>query len=203
MSTLPSETMGATASKKCRPSLPVRRRIVSAKASEVSGPVAMITSPSGKSVTSSSAISTLSLARRRSVTALAKPSRSTARAPPAATRCSSAQSMMRLPRRRSSSFNSPTALVSSSLRRELEHTSSANQGETWAGVIFFGFISTRRTGMPRTESCHAASDPASPAPTTVTGFTSSLRAGRRSSPPRRSAGGSRACPRGRRPRIRD
>ena len=65
-----------------------------------------------------------------------KPSRSTARAPPAATRFLSADSMMREPRRRISSLSRPTALVSSSLRREFEHTSSAKSGETCAGAVF-------------------------------------------------------------------
>ena len=35
---------------------------------------------------------------------------------------------------------------------ELEHTSSAKYGETCAGVIFFGFISISRTGIPRVAS---------------------------------------------------
>ena len=54
-----------------------------------------------------------------------KPSLSTARAPPAATRFLSALSMMREPIFRISAFRRPTALVSSSLLRELEQTSSA------------------------------------------------------------------------------
>ena len=106
--------------------------------------------------------------RMCSVIVFAKPTRSTARAPPAATRFRSAESIMSEPSRRSSSLSRPTALVSSSLRREFEHTSSAKYGETCAGVIFSGFISMRRTGMPRLASCQAHSLPASPAPTTVT-----------------------------------
>src|SRR5207253_10714750 len=38
----------------------------------------------------------------------------------------------------------------------------------WAGVIFSGRISRSSTAMPRRASCHAASDPARPAPTTRT-----------------------------------
>ena len=71
---------------------------------------------------------------------------------------------MREPQRRSSSFSSPTAFSSWSERRELEHTSSANSGLWWAGVIFSGFISCSSTGMPRWASCQAASQPARPAP---------------------------------------
>jgi len=69
------------------------------------------------------------------------PLRSTASAPPASTRVASAQVMMREPSRRSSSFNSPTAFSSWSLRRELEQHSSAKSFVTWAGVRFSGFIS--------------------------------------------------------------
>ena len=68
---------------------------------------------------------------------------------------------------RISAFRRPTALVSSSLRRELEQTSSPKNGETWAGVFFAGFISTRRTRTPRPASCQAHSLPARPAPRTV------------------------------------
>ena len=103
------------------------------------------------------------------VTACEKARRSTARAPPASTRWASAQDMMREPQRRSSSFSSPTAFSSWSERRELEHTSSANSGLWWAGVIFSGFISCSSTGMPRWASCQAASQPARPAPMIFTG----------------------------------
>ena len=76
---------------------------------------------------------------------------------------------MRELQRRSSSFSSPTAFSSWSERRELEHTSSANSGLWWAGVIFSGFISCSSTGMPRWASCQAASQPARPAPMIFTG----------------------------------
>ena len=77
--------------------------------------------------------------------------------------------MMSEPIFRISAFSSPTAFESSSLRRELEQTSSAKYSEEWAGVIFSGFISHRRTGIPRLASCQAHSLPARPAPKTVTG----------------------------------
>ena len=50
----------------------------------------------------------------------------------------------------------------------------------WAGVETAGRISTRRTATPAAASCHAASQPASPPPTTVTigsGIVTYLRAG--------------------------
>ena len=53
-------------------------------------------------------------------------SRSTARALPAGTFVASAASMIKDPIMRISSFNSPTALLKASERKELEHTSSAN-----------------------------------------------------------------------------
>src|SRR5699024_5672067 len=103
-----------------------------------------------------------------SVTARANASRSTASAPPASTRFASAQARIRLSRRRSSSLSSPAALVSSSERSEFEQTSSAKSSEWCAGLCCTGFISCRRTLTPRCASCHAASQPARPAPTTVT-----------------------------------
>ena len=139
------------------------------RVSEVSGPDATMTSPSGRAVTSPSTTVMLGQPRTASVTAWEKPTRSTARAPPASTRVWSAQRRMREPQRRSSSFSRPTAFSSWSLLRELEHTSSAKPGLWWAGVIFWGFISRRVTGIPRRANCQAASQPASPAPITVTG----------------------------------
>src|SRR5699024_10607112 len=53
-------------------------------------------------------------------------------------------------------------------RREVEPPSSAQSSLVWAAVIFFGFISTRVTASPRRASCQAASQPARPAPITVT-----------------------------------
>ena len=105
-----------------------------------------------------------------SVTRRAKASRSTASAPPASTWVSSAQRTTRPPKRRSSSLSRPDALVSSFERSELEQTSSAKSAEWCAGVILSGFISWSSTAMPRSASCQAASQPARPAPITVTLF---------------------------------
>ena len=137
-------------------------------ASLVSGPVAMTTSPSGMSQASARIISILGSFSSLSVIYLAKPSRSTASAPPAATRLISALSMTSEPSRRSSSFRRPTAFVRSSPRREFEQTSSAKYSLLCAGVNLSGFISTRRTPTPRRASCQAHSLPARPAPITVT-----------------------------------
>ena len=171
MSMLSKVTRGAAASKKFRYLLSGNSLAMdSDRASEVSGPVAMITCPSsGIWVTSPSSTVMLGWERILSVMAAENASRSTASAPPASTRCSSAQAMMREPQRRSSSFSRPTAFSSWSERRELEHTSSPKLALWWAGLIFLGFISSRRTGMPRWASCQAASLPASPAPITITG----------------------------------
>ena len=105
-------------------------------ASEVRGPEAMMTVPSaGIDVTS------LSITVMRSVTRREKPWRSTASAPPASTRVSSAQARISEPRRRSSSLSSPTAFSSWSERREFEQHSSAKSLLWCAGVLFAGFIS--------------------------------------------------------------
>ncbi len=66
---------------------------------------------------------------------------STASAPPAATRVASAACMIRLPKRRISSFKRPAALQMRSDLKELLHTSSANSPLTCAGVFLPGFIS--------------------------------------------------------------
>ena len=162
-------TSGAAASKKWRyPVSPKYSPIALLSASEVSGPVAIITGPSGISVTSSSITVIFGWERIFSVTIFAKPPRSTARQPPASTRVASAQDRIRLSKRRSSSLRSPTAFSSRSPRRELEHTSSAKSGLWWAGVIFLGFISYRSTSISRFASCQAASHPARPAPMTFT-----------------------------------
>ena len=50
----------------------------------------------------------------------------------------------------------------------MEQHSSAKYGVVWAGVVFWGFISRRVTGMPRCANCQAHSLPARPAPITVT-----------------------------------
>jgi hypothetical protein len=48
--------------------------------------------------------------------------------------------------------------------RELEQTSSAKSAVWCAGVERTGRISESSTGTPRRAHCHAASDPANPAP---------------------------------------
>ena len=80
--------MGAMASKKLRLSSPVVFRIASARAGEVSGPVATITlsqSSGGRPAISSRTMVIRGWASSFAVTACEKPSRSTARAPPAGT----------------------------------------------------------------------------------------------------------------------
>ncbi len=155
------------ASKKARLSAPVAAWIASASAPEVRGPVAMIQEPeAGRAVISSSATSISGWARSRAVTASAKGSRSTARAPPAGRRWRSAISMMRPAAARISQCRSPTAFCSSSSERnELEQTISARLPVRWAKVPMRGRISWIVTGTPRRAACHAASDPAIPPPT--------------------------------------
>src|SRR3982075_2343477 len=73
------------------------------------------------------------------------------------------------PSRRISACSNPTALLAaSSERNELEHTSSARPSVRWALVIRSGRISCRITGTPDLATCHAASEPARPAPTICT-----------------------------------
>ncbi len=110
MSMLSKLTSGAAASKKFSVPLPGKAlAMASVSPSEASGPAAMMTSPSGMSVTSPSSTVMRGWAFIFSVTAAEKALRSTARAPPASTRWASAQAMIRLSSRRSSSFKSPTA----------------------------------------------------------------------------------------------
>ncbi len=59
-------------------------------------------------------------------------------------------------------------MVGSSERSEFEHTSSPSSGVWCAGDIAVGLLSHSATRTPRSASCHAASLPAMPAPTTVT-----------------------------------
>ena len=103
-----------------------------------------------------------------SVTRREKPSLSTASAPPAGTRVLSAHSIMSEPKRRISSFKSPTAFSIFPARRELLHTSSAKFSLLCAGENFFGFISYKLTLILFCASTYAASQPARPAPITLT-----------------------------------
>ena len=126
MSTLSKVTSGAAASKKFSVWPPPSfSAMASASASEVSGPLAMTTFPSGIAVTSPGIMVILGWPSTDSVTMRAKPSRSTASAPPAGTAVASAQRRIRLSSRRSSSFSRPTAFSSPAPRRELEQHSSA------------------------------------------------------------------------------
>ena len=85
MSTLSKVTSGAAASKKFRVvSPPSLAAMASASGSDVRGPEAMTTSPSGMDVTSPGTRVIRGWDSTDSVTIRAKPSRSTASAPPAA-----------------------------------------------------------------------------------------------------------------------
>src|SRR5207247_1297147 len=109
-------------------------------------------------------------ASSRAVTAAAKPSRSTASAPPAGSLWASAAARISEPQRRISSCSSPTALfIASSERKELEQTSSASRSVACASVARSGRISCSTAVTPARASCQAASLPASPPPTTCTG----------------------------------
>ena len=99
-----------------------------------------------------------------SVTAAEKFSRSTASACPAGTAVCAAICIRRELDRRISSFSSQGAVFSLSDFSEFEHTSSAKCAVWCAGVCRTGRISYSSAGTPRRAHCHAASDPASPAP---------------------------------------
>ena len=137
----------------------------------MSGPVA-ITAGASKSreSTSFSMISISGSFFICSVTAFGNSSLSTARAPPAGTRVLSAHIIIREPMSRSSSLSRPIAFDKPSARKEFEQQSSQKRSELCAGMRFFGFISIRRTFAPLFAACHAASQPARPAPTTYTVF---------------------------------
>ena len=101
----------------------------------------------------------------RSVTAREKPSRSTARAPPAGTWQASAAAITSELQARISACNRPTALCSkSSERKELEQTSSARPSVWCAAVVRAGRISCKTTDTPASAACQAASQPARPPP---------------------------------------
>src|SRR5262245_19686687 len=164
----------------------------SASAPEVSGPVATMHGPGAKSATSPVAISMPGGACTASSIQAAKRSRSTASAPPAGTRQASAAASTTEPSRRSSSCSRPTALCRRSERRLFEHTSSAKRSLTCAGERLCGFISHSRTRTPRRASASAASQPARPAPITVTRSGPAMK---RAKITRRAQRGARAEPR--------
>ena len=93
---------------------------------------------------------------------------STASAPPAGTECWSAFAITIDFKFLYSSCKRPAALSLLIAPKLLLQTSSANSGEWWAGDFFFGRISKRVTLTPALAICHAASDPARPAPITIT-----------------------------------
>ena len=143
--------------------------------SDVNGPEAKITVPSvGIDVTSSWCTVILGWLFILSVTIALNRWRSTAKAPPAGTAVASAHSIINEPNRRISSFSRPTAFSILPARKELLQTSSANWSVWWAGELFTGRISYKSTATPRLASCHAASEPANPAPITVTLFSLTL-----------------------------
>src|SRR5215475_1666538 len=74
-------------------------------------------------------------------------------------------SIRREPALRISSLRSQGAVLSLSDFREFEQTNSAKSAVWCAGVDRTGRISNNSTSTPRRAHCHAASDPASPAPT--------------------------------------
>ncbi len=79
--------------------------------------------------------------------------------------------MISEPSARISQWIWPTAFISwSSERKEFEQTSSASPCVRCASVIRTGRISCRTTGTPLSAICQAASEPASPPPTTWMGL---------------------------------
>src|SRR5436190_8087489 len=145
--------------------LTLSRAISLASASDVSGPVAMTVSSSSSICEISSRRIVISGSRViTSVTLAANSARSTASACPAGTAQPFAISISNDPARRISSFSSHGAVFSLSDFREFEQTSSAKSDVWCAGVERTGRISYRSTGTPRRAHCHAASEPANPAP---------------------------------------
>ena len=121
-------TMGAAASKKFSAPVPVRFAMASVSAGSVSGPVAMMAGVPGISDTTPVSTDTSGWFFSAAVILSENCSRSTASAPPAGTRLSSAQRRIRLFIARSSAFSRPEALESCSAFSELEQTSSAKPG---------------------------------------------------------------------------
>lgn len=125
--------------------------IAEAKASEVSGPVAITRGlEAGSSVilTASSLIISTPAFKRACVTNPEKASRSTARVPPAATLVSYAAVMTMEPSLAISSLRMPDAAARSTALSELLHTSSARPSIECAGEKRIGFISRIATRSP-------------------------------------------------------
>jgi hypothetical protein len=104
-----------------------------------------------------------------SVTFAANTTRSTAKACPAGTAHDRAISISNEPARRISSLSNQGAAFSLSDLSEFEHTSSAKSAVWCAGVERTGRISHNSTSTPRRAHCHAASEPANPAPMILMG----------------------------------
>jgi hypothetical protein len=104
-----------------------------------------------------------------SVTFAANTTRSTAKACPAGTAHDRATSISNEPARRISSLSNQGAAFSLSDLNEFEHTSSAKSAVWCAGVARPGRISHNSTSTPRRAHCHAASEPANPAPMILMG----------------------------------
>ena len=136
----------------------------------------MTAGPSGSSVTSPRTISNAEYRASALPTAAENFSLSTASALPEGTLHSLAMRSSTHPIASSSALRVPDAVSSASDFSELEHTSSASPSVECAPVIRTGRISYIFTPNPRPSSCNAASQPASPPPTTVTvGFICPLR----------------------------
>ena len=162
-------TTGAAASKKARLSAPVASHSDWARSPSVKGPVATMsastpTASSSRLLARRREISMQGWAQRRAVTSPENASRSTASAPPAATRLRIAISIRCDPSAESSALSIPAALSGLVLLSEFEHTSSAALPVLCTAVPTSGRISTSSTRMPRSASWSAASLPASPAP---------------------------------------
>ena len=159
--------MGAMASKKKSWSAPLKARIDPTRLSEVNGPEATMTGPSGIDLTSPLTSLIRGWSWIRWVTSRGKSCRSTASAPPAGRAVASAQVNSREPIWRSSSFKRPEARSTRLDPNEFEHTSSARSAETCAPVDTCGRISHNRTCRPSSAACQAASLPARPPPMTI------------------------------------
>ena len=162
-------TIGAIASKKCKCCAPVNFFISSANKSDVSGPDARITGIfSGIFVISSLIIFILLVFLIVSSTFCENRTLSIARALPAGTCASFAISIKYEPSMDISCFKSPLAFVGSIEPRLLLHTNSARFSVECAPVVLCGRISYKSTLIFLFANCNAASQPARPAPITIT-----------------------------------
>ena len=178
MSSESALTTGAMASKKASPSSSPRAwRMEAESASLVSGPVATMAGPAGSSVTSSRTTRMRGFDAMAAVIRCANSPRSTVSAVPPGMRDSRAHASSSDPPTPSASISTlsrPCAFGGSSLLKVLEQTISPSSSVLWASVPRTGRISNSVTSCPRSASCHAASEPESPPPTTVTSAISSL-----------------------------